>query len=384
MEKIVFKTQYFLFSVMSSLIIYQFEPIMLSRGLTQQMGLTILSVAQFIGMFSIFLSRFLISSKKSRDHIIRIGLLIRVVSSMLMLVLPYSETFIVLFLIYQFVATGLDVFFEGTMLDWAVLKQENFGRFRMFGSLGYALSGIFASVIVMISKTTLSLLVFLLLVNVILLFLSYKNPTEIDNRTSKKKYRKKIYFKNYILLIITAFLVTLPNSFGFVLNTHFVNEFSVSAEKAMFYSGIALIIGSCLSEMAGFFSIEWLISKLKLKKVIILGGIFSVFRWCIASQTESLSVFLLTYAFHGVCFSMIYIGTITWIYESEKNVELGEISLLFSSFATVINFLIVTFFSKSLLIIGSKGILTIYSLLSFVILVLIILLVSNRRNNQCT
>ena len=51
-----------------------------------------------------------------------------------------SGLFVVMFVLLQIVSTGLDIYFESSIMSWITAEKKDFGKYRMFGSLGDGVS----------------------------------------------------------------------------------------------------------------------------------------------------------------------------------------------------------------------------------------------------
>lgn len=205
-------------------------------------------------------------------------------------------------------------------------------------------------------------------------------PFIIKKNVDKKIKINKISGIYSLFFVLCALIITLPNSFGYLLNSYLRDEYSLNLSKATFYASIAVFIGSCVSEMFGFFVVDSLIRKLSPLKVAALGFIFSGVRWLFVLLSTSEVMFIATYLFHGISFAFIFIGSVHFISGISGNNEIGELSMRFTFFANVMGIILAQFYSLVLPYIGTQGIIWVFILICITSLPLLILIVRRQRD----
>ncbi|MEG7995688.1 MFS transporter [Enterococcus faecium] len=209
-----------------------------------------------------------------------------------------------MFVLLQNVSTGLDIYFESSIMSWITAEKKDFGKYRMFGSLGYATSGFWISLFLVLLRNVSYMLLLACAINLVLLFSNITKPipNTIEKITIEKIQGKKVPRIYYLFFAFCTLIITLPNSFGYILNSHLRNEYDLDLNKATFYASIAVFIGSCISEMFGFFAVDSVIRRFSPSKVVFIGFIFSGLRWFFALVSTSEEMFISTYLLHGISF----------------------------------------------------------------------------------
>ncbi|MCL6573613.1 MAG: MFS transporter, partial [Bacillus sp. (in: Bacteria)] len=304
---------------------------------------------------------------KNKNRLIQISLCIRLIITGMMFIVEQNTLFIVLFLLYHTVSSSIDIAFEGLLARWAFANQRHFGRFRLFGSIGYASSGLVASLIYALTKDVNYLLIFIMGINLVILVGTMLFPLQVEVNKHSKRKKVQMGKKVYFLLFLGVLITTLPNSFGIVLNNHYRTSLHLSIEEAVFYGGIAILIGSFLSEGTGFFFADRLIQKFHAKNIILIGMILSIIRWILAVFAESPLFFTATYLFHGVSFVFIYLGCVTFIKEELGEESITETVINFSLLAALTGFLFTQLFLVVLSIYTTGFLLVLFIIISLIV-----------------
>lgn len=376
------RAQLFLFSIVSAMLIFQYEPLMFSKGVSSDISIKTLTAVQILIVVSVYLYRFLFKKYSKKNTIIRLSLILRIVVSLFMYATQSSDLFVVMFVLLQIVSTGLDIYFESSIMSWITAEKKDFGKYRMFGSLGYATSGFWISLFLVLLRNVSYMLLLACAINLVLLFSNITKP--IPNTTEKitieKIQGKKVPRIYYLFFAFCTLIITLPNSFGYILNSHLRNEYDLDLNKATFYASIAVFIGSCISEMFGFFAVDSVIRRFSPLKVVFIGFIFSGLRWFFALVSTSEEMFISTYLFHGISFAFIFIGSIHFIASVSDTIEMGELSMRFSFFANIMGIILAQLYSIMLPYIGTQGIIWVFLFACIASFPMVILILRRQHN----
>lgn len=362
-QTFIFRGQLFLFMMLSAIFTFQYEVLMMERGVPLSTSLSIFGVSQVLSMASIFIWGKIVQRARHVNRLIQGTLIVRIAILLFMYLSGNQGAFIVLFLMYSTIWGSIDVVFEGRLTQWVYNNGLSFGKFRLWGSIGWALSGFTVTALYLFIETSNSILLFLLAINVFILIGSLKYPLQVEaNKSSHKKQR--LDKKYVVLLILAAIVFILPDSFGIVLNNHYRETFGLTVERAVFYTGIALIFGAFISEVPALLVVDRLIRRFGPKKIIMAGMVLSCLRWLfavIANQTPLWFTF--NFLFHGVVFAFIYVGTLSYVQDQVGNEATSAIVINFTLIAGIVGFiktqllsLILNFHSTNVVLIGFIGI----------------------------
>lgn len=376
------RAQLFLFSIVSAMLIFQYEPLMFSKGVSSDISIKTLTAVQILIVVSVYLYRFLFKKYSKKNTIIRLSLILRIVVSLFMYATQSSGLFVVMFVLLQIVSTGLDIYFESSIMSWITAEKKDFGKYRMFGSLGYATSGFWISLFLVLLRNVSYMLLLVCAINLVLLFSNITKPipNTIEKITIEKIQGKKVPRIYYLFFAFCTLIITLPNSFGYILNSHLRNEYDLDLNKATFYASIAVFIGSCISEMFGFFAIDSVIRRFSPLKVVFIGFIFSGLRWFFALVSTSEEMFISTYLLHGISFAFIFIGSIHFIASVSDTIEMGELSMRFSFFANIMGIILAQLYSIMLPYIGTQGIIWVFLFVCIASFPMVILILRRQHN----
>ncbi|WP_342081445.1 MFS transporter [Enterococcus faecium] len=322
------------------------------------------------------------SKNIQKNTIIRLSLILRIVVSLFMYATQSSGLFVVMFVLLQNVSTGLDIYFESSIMSWITAEKKDFGKYRMFGSLGYATSGFWISLFLVLLRNVSYMLLLACAINLVLLFSNITKPipNTIEKITIEKIQGKKVPRIYYLFFAFCTLIITLPNSFGYILNSHLRNEYDLNLNKATFYASIAVFIGSCISEMFGFFAVDSVIRRFSPLKVVFIGFIFSGLRWFFALVSTSEEMFISTYLLHGISFAFIFIGSIHFIASVSDTIEMGELSMRFSFFANIMGIILAQLYSIMLPYIGTQGIIWVFLFVCIASFPMVILILRRQHN----
>ncbi|EGP4917688.1 TPA: MFS transporter [Enterococcus faecium] len=376
------RAQLFLFSIVSAMLIFQYEPLMFSKGVSSDISIKTLTAVQILIVVSVYLYRFLFKKYSKKNTIIRLSLILRIVVSLFMYATQSSGLFVVMFVLLQIVSTGLDIYFESSIMSWITAEKKDFGKYRMFGSLGYATSGFWISLFLVLLRNVSYMLLLACAINLVLLFSNITKPipNTIEKITIEKIQGKKVPRIYYLFFAFCTLIITLPNSFGYILNSHLRNEYDLDLNKATFYASIAVFIGSCISEMFGFFAVDSVIRRFSPLKVVFIGFIFSGLRWFFALVSTSEEMFISTYLLHGISFAFIFIGSIHFIASVSDTIEMGELSMRFSFFANIMGIILAQLYSIMLPYIGTQGIIWVFLFVCIASFPMVILILRRQHN----
>lgn len=331
------RTQFFLFSVLQSLVIFQYDPLLIVGHVNTHLRLELLAGVQLLVAASLVICSLVMARRFPPQQVVQIGLIFRIVATICLLTAKAPSWFIGGFLCYQLVALGLDTYYESSVMTWATQHQRSFGHFRLFGSLGYATSGLYVTGLLAVTGSLRSLLWFILCVNLVLLVLSsgHSELLVVTPRGINHGRESQMVWQSWVVLALGTAVITLPNSFGYLLTAYLRQGFHASLLQATAMGSVALLLGSCVSEMFGFYIVEALIIRLGATRVISLGVGLAVCRWFIAAIATSSRLFLATYLLHGVSFAFIYVGTVSWLVKVTGRVA-GELATRFVLIANII------------------------------------------------
>ncbi|HFD3450127.1 TPA: MFS transporter [Enterococcus faecium] len=376
------RAQLFLFSIVSAMLIFQYEPLMFGKGVSSDISIKTLTAVQILIVVSVYLYRFLFKKYSKKNTIIRLSLIVRIVVSLFMYATQSSGLFVVMFVLLQIVSTGLDIYFESSIMSWITAEKKDFGKYRMFGSLGYATSGFWISLFLVLLRNVSYMLLLACAINLVLLFSNITKPipNTIEKITIEKIQGKKVPRIYYLFFAFCTLIITLPNSFGYILNSHLRNEYDLDLNKATFYASIAVFIGSCISEMFGFFAVDSVIRRFSPLKVVFIGFIFSGLRWFFALVSTSEEMFISTYLLHGISFAFIFIGSIHFIASVSDTIEMGELSMRFSFFANIMGIILAQLYSIMLPYIGTQGIIWVFLFVCIASFPMVILILRRQHN----
>ena len=325
--------------LLSAVFTFQYEVIMMERGVALSTSLSIFGVSQVVGMVSIFLWGKLVQRVRHVNRLIQGALLVRILLLFFMYLSGANLLFIILFLLYSTIWASIDVVFEGRLTQWVFNHKLSFGKFRLWGSIGWAVSGFAISGLFLFIRDANEILLFLLLVNFLILIGSLKYPVKVE--ISQNQAKKRPMEKKYVLLLIlTAVIFVLPDSFGIVLNNHYREIFGLTVEQAVFYTGIALIFGAFISEVPALLVVDRFIARFGPKKVVLIGMILSCFRWVFAILANtSPMAFTFNFLFHGVVFAFLYVGCLNYVQDRLGSEATSTIVINFTLIAGIIGFI---------------------------------------------
>ena len=289
MTNIIYRIQLYMYSVLTAMWIFQYEPLMLVKNVGTSVSLQVLTLVQLIVIGSLFLYGKLLKQGKWRNFVICCTLVVRIVLSLLLFIVNEPTIFVMAFMIYQIGAVGCDIFYESSVLEEVNRKGLDFGKFRMFGSLGYATSGFIVSGILLLGFDTSALMILSAGINLILLFLQLKAPfSKTRNLQNISRSKVKIPFQATLLILACALITTLPGSFGYLFNGYLREQFSLPLQQVTLYVSIAVFLGSCVSEVSAFYVVDAWIRKVGAQRILIVGFLASILRWALAEMVTIL------------------------------------------------------------------------------------------------
>jgi len=223
-----------------------------------------------------------------------------------------TESYIIIFLLYSFfmIFSSSNVpLSDSLLLNHLGDRAEEYGQFRVWGSLGYMLAIMpFGWIIENTqSETTFILAAAGLFLS---LFLVYKLPK--SNRTIKITSLNsfKLLFKNKDLLyfLVFTFFIQAPLTANFVYFPIYFK--SIGGGETLLGLGMFIAAGS---ELIIFQKADIFLKKFKLKKVLLLSALAFGLRWFLIAIWSSPVLILLTQLFHGLTFALFHVTAVGYI-----------------------------------------------------------------------
>ena len=322
---LVYMAQFFTFASIGSMLSLQFELLMDSRSVGLALALTILSVSQVLNMSIMFLIRKFDDKISNKNLIIKLSFAIRTVVVGFMFFVEIPILFIALFLLYQMAASP-NILFEGLIAQWAYERGLDFGRLRLFASIGWSLGGLIAGFLFSAFGGINAILGYAFFVNIINTILAFLFPIRAE-KTEKATLQKGMDKRYRLLLVLAASVMAPANTFSPILNSHYREVFGLSVDYAIFFAGLAMLIGVLFSEVIGFVITDKLMSKFGTLNILLAAMCISSARWIISIFAPNSIVFTATYLAHGIAFTFSYLGVIAYIKEKLGNEYTNKIVL---------------------------------------------------------
>jgi len=197
------------------------------------------------------------------------------------------------------------------------LKKERFGRARLFGSLGFMITGIILARNLdtyIVGIHYLSISAFLVLISGILAIESENRRNEISDNIEKFEFAKTL------LLWISLFLNQM--SFGIFYNffTLYETQRGISLETVSYLWAFSIIC-----EMLFFYFQTPLLKKFNLIHLIMIGVFFTMIRWLILYMfPSSLPMLYLSQSLHAIGFALHHTAAISYLYKIYKQKKLAS------------------------------------------------------------
>ena len=366
LRKVIYGGQFFSFLAIVSIIFFQYELLMLDRNVALTYSLIIFSLGQILNVLTMLFVRRLDTLVKNRNRIVQISLCVRTIAVGCMFFTQNSIVFIVLFLIYQ-MSSSANVLFEGMVAQWSFEKVISFSRLRIWGSFGFATSGFIATLIFDLTGSINNILLLVFIVNIFNTIIAFKVPVNVEKSTNNGGSQVRIPIKIRYILFFGGFVTALPNSFAIVLNNHYRTIFQLSIEQAIFFSSIAVFLGSFIAELTAFLSIDKLLNKFNPTNIILLGIFLSFLRWMIAFIAPNHITFTSSYILHGFSFVFVYLGGLAYIKKHIGNEFTSRIVLEFVIISNALGLILIQVSNLILNFFNSVLLLGINMVISFIL-----------------
>jgi len=363
----VYRVQFFTLLGIVSIVVFQYELLMLDRGVSLALALGIFSVSQVLNLLTIiFLSRSNFQIK-TQNKVLQLSLVLRTVTIGAMFLTQSSLLFIGLFLVYQ-ILSSINIMFEGMIAQWSFEKDASFSRIRFWGSVGFACAGFVATLIFDITGVLNNLLLLVFIVNLFNTIIAFRVPIDFSQQKPEKQDAPtKIPLKYKGLLVFGGAIMSFPNSFSVILNNHYREIFHLGIEQAIFFVSLSVLLGSFVSEFFAFFSVDKLIRKYKPVNIIFVGIVLSVMRWLIAFVAWDPILLALSFLFHGFSFVFVYIGCVSLIKEKIGNQFTSKLIMEFVIISNGLGFVMIQLTNVIINFFTSMFLVGLYSILSVVI-----------------
>ena len=362
----LYRVQFFTLLAVVSIVVFQYELLMLDRHVPLTLALNIFTVSQVLNVLTIiFLSRrdFQI---KTQNKILQFSLVVRTITIAAMFFTQNSWLFIGMFLVYQNLSS-INIMFEGMIAQWSFEKETSFSRIRFWGSVGFSVAGFLATLIFDITGVLNNLLLLVFVVNIFNTIIAFKVPVDSSQpKAEKQNSSTKIPLKYKGLLVFGGAMMAFPNSFSVILNNHYREIFGLGIEQAIFFVSLTVLLGSFVSEFFAFFSVDRLIRRYKSVNIIFVGIVLSAVRWFVALVAWDPVLFALSYLFHGFSFVFAYIGCVSLIKEKIGNQFTSKLIMEFVIISNGLNILMIQLTNVVMNFFTSIFLVGLYALLSVV------------------
>ncbi|WP_133530544.1 MFS transporter [Halanaerobium saccharolyticum] len=306
--KILFKSYYFIYFIYVAATTYiniHFESIGISAS---QIGL-MTAVAKALAITALpvwgMMSDYFEANKKILIFTI-LGTLTFSLSFLL------TKSFFIIFILYSFFmifSSSVVPLSDSLLLNHLDEKAEQYGQFRVWGSIGY-MAGIipFGWII----EQTQSEATFILAASGLFLslFFAYKLPKSKRTIKVASLGSFKLLFKNKDLLyfLVFTFLIQAPLTANFVYFPIYFK--SIGGGESLLGIGMFIAAGS---ELIIFQKADIFLKKFKLKKVLLLSAVAFGIRWFLISIWTSPVLLLLTQLFHGLTYALFHVTAVSYI-----------------------------------------------------------------------
>ena len=221
------------------------------------------------------------------------------------LLFPFTTSFKLLMLLmffYTLFQNPIVPLSDSLLLDYLGENSNNYGKFRLWGSVGYMIS---VSILGYFLEATSSANLFfvyavILILSIFLLKFLPKSKREIEVLSPgdfKKIFKKKrlLYFLFFVFVLQTSMNANY-SYFPLYIVAHGGGEFLV---------GLALTVSSA-SEIIAFFFSDKIIKNNKFSKIIVIISLGFVVRWLILSFFPSNPMILLSQILHSTTFGLFF------------------------------------------------------------------------------
>ncbi|AZR73354.1 hypothetical protein BBF96_08140 [Anoxybacter fermentans] len=248
--------------------------------------------------------------KKAEKGILQIALLGSVVMFSL---LGLIDNFLLIGIIY-----GIFYFFQGPIVpvtDSIILgtlkeKGQQYGRIRLFGSVGYLLAVAFVGQILhQFGMEKMFYIYALILFATWLVTFSFPASGQLFRTPKLADLKLLVRNRQLLYFLIFSFLIHLT------LMTHltfFPVFFNQLADGRTGLLGLALALGS-LSEIPIFYGFDKFIKRFNYIHSFILGAIIYGVRWYLQARVTSVMALLLVQGLHGLSFGLITVASVTFV-----------------------------------------------------------------------
>ena len=330
----IYKIQFFTLLASAAILSFQYELFMIDRQVALPLALTVFSISQISVMVTNLTIRRFSDKVRDPNRILQVALTLRTVTMLAIFFTQHPFVFIGLFLLYQ-VAAAANIVFESMSAQWAFSKNIGFSSLRIYGSLGFAIAGFMVTFIYGFTGSLNAILLFLFALNLINAIFAFTTPVVIDKSKADEEANGSISRQFRLLIFLGAFTVALSNAFGVILNNHYRYAFGLSVGDAIQFVSIAVLLGSFVSEIVGFKTVDPLVNKFSAKNIVFTGILLSLARWSLSFFSPNAFIFTLTYLFHGFTFAYIYLGILAFGKARYGNAATNKVVMDFIIFSNI-------------------------------------------------
>lgn len=307
----VFYLGAFLFFFHSSVtIMISFLPIYFqNQGISgTKIGL-LMAVGSFVALFTQPFWGFMSDKYKSVKMMVLICLVAAILTSIMLF---QMNSFILLFIF-------CGIFFSfmspiGALGDSLALKTTNsigisFGKVRMWGSIGFALTSLIGGMV--LSIIGINNILYVYLVMIILTFAVVWKISDVKGSNKPialKNVGKMISNPPFFVFLICIMFVTIPHR----MNDSFMGMYIVELGGSESLLGWALFIGVGIEALVLLFSGYWLRFFNEVTFLIIAASLYAV-RWFLVSIADSPIQVMLLHSLHGLTFGIFYLCAFQFI-----------------------------------------------------------------------
>lgn len=221
---------------------------------------------------------------------------------------------------------------EGLASIFLKLENIDYGRARLYGSLGYLLVGVILGGLVSYIGYTSLYYILVLLLAFYCIFFILPQPQLVrelkisnnDNDTSRKPYVWLMNNKNALLILAVIFMLqishTAYNNYGIL----YLEKLNISEKWLM---GIILNI-SVLAEILFFRFSDKLFIKFSATKLLTFACCMAVVRWLTLAIFQNVIIFTILQTFHALTFAMAQIAFILILNKNFNTIQILDMQNL--------------------------------------------------------
>lgn len=233
------------------------------------------------------------------------------VSSLLFVNIHHHLLLITVMMVLLFFVHAYPPLLDGVTVQFVQATSGQYGRYRLWGSLGFGVGGVIASIVVMgfsMSGLFVAAAIVYLIGASVTVKLNANTETQLVTSNKVSGFSERFFTRTFVLFLSICFLLQIANSFYGSFFGIYIYDLGGSQSSV----GLGTLISS-LCELPFFYFASSLVIRWGAVRVLQIASLFYALRWGLLAFLPSVEIALASQLLHGCTFCLYFAAAMEFI-----------------------------------------------------------------------